>query len=160
MRSKLCASTMARIWLSTHTRLRPSSCRGKDTGPPPPGPLDPNHPLPLTCGASRTRPTGLLEARWHSMADFAQFTLSGILGRRVVDRTGLTGYFDLDVDFEPMPMSPPPPVPVAPLYSRPAPFIGPAFFAAFESQLGLRLNDETGPVEFLVIDRVEKPVQP
>jgi uncharacterized protein (TIGR03435 family) len=37
--------------------------------------------------------------------------------------------------------------------------VGPTTFAALEEQLGLRLNEETGPVEALVIDRVEKPVQ-
>jgi uncharacterized protein (TIGR03435 family) len=93
------------------------------------------------------------------MAEFAQFGLRGLVGRRVLDRTGLTGYFDLELDFSPEPMAPPPPVPSAPVYGRNAPFIGPAFFVAAEEQLGLSLASETGPVEFLVIDRAEKPAQ-
>jgi uncharacterized protein (TIGR03435 family) len=57
-------------------------------------------------------------------------------------------------------MPPPPPVPSAPVYGRNAPFVGPAFFVALQEQLGLSLAAETGPVEFLVIDRAERPVQP
>jgi uncharacterized protein (TIGR03435 family) len=141
-------------------RLRPSACAGKDTAPFPPGPIDPNKQPPLPCGTFRARPTGQMQARWLTMAEFAQFGLRGLVGRRVLDRTGLTGYFDLELDFSPEPMAPPPPVPSAPVYGRNAPFIGPAFFVAAEEQLGLSLASETGPVEFLVIDRAEKPVQP
>src|SRR2546427_4301168 len=141
-------------------RLRVSACAGKDTASPPPGPRDPNAPPPLACGTFRARPTGLMEARWLTMAEFATFGLRGLVGRRVLDRTGLTEHFDLDLDFSPEPMVSPPPVPPAPVYGRNAPFVGPAFFAALEEQLGLSLASEIGPVDFLVIDRAEKPVQP
>jgi uncharacterized protein (TIGR03435 family) len=140
-------------------RLRPSACAGKDTAPRT-SPIDPNTPPPLWCGTFRARPTGQMQARWLSMADFAQYCLPGLVGRRVLDRTALSGYFDLELDFSPEPMPPPPPVPSAPVYGRNAPFVGPAFFVALQEQLGLSLAAETGPVEFLVVDRAERPVQP
>jgi uncharacterized protein (TIGR03435 family) len=101
-----------------------------------------------------------MQARWLTMAELAQFGLRGLVGRRVLDRTGLTDHFDFELDFSPEPMPPPPSVPSAPVYGRNAPFVGPAFFVALEEQLGLSLAAETGPVEFLVIDRAERPVQP
>jgi uncharacterized protein (TIGR03435 family) len=34
---------------------------------------------------------------------------------------------------------------------------GPSIFTAIQEQLGLRLESQKGPVEILLIDRVEKP---
>ena len=87
--------------------------------------------------------------------------LSNQLGRPVLDRTGLTGRFDLKLQWTPDPgqaggpfggqlppgvQAPPPPDPN-----------GPSIFTAVEEQLGLRLESQKGPVEMIVIDRVEKP---
>ncbi len=38
-----------------------------------------------------------------------------------------------------------------------AQFAGPSMIAAFEKQLGLKLESTKGPVEVLVIDHAEKP---
>jgi uncharacterized protein (TIGR03435 family) len=64
----------------------------------------------------------------------------------VLDRTALSGLFDIRLQFidEP-PGAPPSDSPVPPL------------FAAVQEQLGLKLESAKGPVEFLVIDRVERP---
>jgi uncharacterized protein (TIGR03435 family) len=82
-------------------------------------------------------------------------------GRMVVDRTGLTGAFDLEFRFDASR-----PIPGAgagggfPLSVQPA---GggdpdtPSLFTALEEQLGLKLEAQTGPVEVLVIDHVEHP---
>jgi bla regulator protein BlaR1 len=156
------ALTLANAGGALGPQLRLSACAGKGAPPPPGPPFDPPRLPQLPCGGSGTRPTGVMQARWHTMAEFAEHTLRGVVGRRVIDRTGLTGRFDLDVAFTPQPMGPrtTPAIQPPPSYDRPAPFVGPEFFTALEEQLGLRLASETGPVEFLVIDHVERPSEP
>lgn len=81
--------------------------------------------------------------------------LSQLTQRIVVDRTGLTGNFDIDLSFTPerMPQGPPPPG-VTPPSIDPN---GPSIFTALQEQLGLKLASERAPVEVLVIDHVERP---
>lgn len=69
---------------------------------------------------------------------------SSVFSRRVIDRTGLGGVFDLDLRFTPE-SSPA----VAPE--------SPSIFTAVQEQLGLRLQSERGPVPVLVIDSVQRP---
>jgi len=75
---------------------------------------------------------------------------SGPAGRMVVDRTGLTGSWDFELTFAVEARGPdaPPPDPNAP-----------SFFTAIQEQLGLKLESTKGPVDVLVIDGVEKPVE-
>jgi uncharacterized protein (TIGR03435 family) len=70
--------------------------------------------------------------------------LSRELGRPVVDATGLTQPFDIEVQYSPEVPSP----------DREA---GPPLRAAIAEQLGLRVQDGRAAVEVLVIDRVERP---
>jgi uncharacterized protein (TIGR03435 family) len=82
--------------------------------------------------------------------------LSQAAHRVVVDRTGLKGNFDIDLKWTPdqMPSGPPPPG------APPLPAIdpnGPSIFTALQEQLGLKLESQTGPVDVLVIDHVERP---
>jgi uncharacterized protein (TIGR03435 family) len=77
------------------------------------------------------------------------------LGRVVVDRTGLPGSFDLDLDFAPeSPAAASTGAPDAPPQSD-----APSIFTAVQEQLGLKLESTSGPVEVLVIDRVERPTE-
>jgi len=86
-------------------------------------------------------------------------TLSGYVGRPVIDRTGLTGLYDYELEISPMrtlnmaPTTAPPggPAAAAPIDD------GPTIFESVQ-QLGLKLESTKGPVEYLVIDSVEKPV--
>jgi uncharacterized protein (TIGR03435 family) len=94
--------------------------------------------------------SGRLQASGTTMANLAR-SLSHMLGRMVVDRTGITGEFDLRLSFTPD--SPNVPSPLAPAAADP----GPDIFIAMQEQLGLKLESAKGPVEFLVIDHVEKP---
>jgi uncharacterized protein (TIGR03435 family) len=69
----------------------------------------------------------------------------------VIDRTGLTGTYDLELRWTP-----------DNLRSNPADAgastpDAPSIFAALQEQLGLKLEAQRGPVEFLVIDSVEQP---
>jgi uncharacterized protein (TIGR03435 family) len=66
-------------------------------------------------------------------------TLSGYTRRRVIDKTGLEGDFDWKFDWSPQDPN------------------SPSIFTALQEQLGLKLEAEKGPVEFLIIDHVEKP---
>jgi uncharacterized protein (TIGR03435 family) len=72
--------------------------------------------------------------------------LTNEVDRMVVDKTGLTGSYDLTLDW----------VRDAPSDSTDAP-AGPTIFTALEEQLGLKLVPAKGPIPVLVIDAVEKP---
>jgi bla regulator protein blaR1 len=88
-------------------------------------------------------------------------TLSSQLGRTVIDRTGLKGNFDFKLTWTPDPgqsAAPPSGGPPSGADAPPPPDPnGPSVFTALQEQLGLRLESQKGPVEMLVIDRVEKP---
>lgn len=76
------------------------------------------------------------------------------VGRVIVDKTSLTGTYDIELQTE---------IPVAAgpttLSGQPAvPRDGLSLFTALQEQLGLKLEPETGPVEVLVIDKVESPI--
>jgi uncharacterized protein (TIGR03435 family) len=71
----------------------------------------------------------------------------GNLGRPVVDQTGLTGNFDFVVDFTPDPR---------PAYAT-VDSDGPGFQEALKQELGLKLENQRAPVEFLVLDHVDRP---
>jgi uncharacterized protein (TIGR03435 family) len=84
-------------------------------------------------------------------------TLSMLLGRSVIDRTGFTGLFDLQLDFVPddtTPSMPPPPP-----NSGISDITGVSIAQALQQQLGLRLQSTKGPVEVIVVDHAERPSQ-
>jgi uncharacterized protein (TIGR03435 family) len=89
-------------------------------------------------------------------------SLTQIVGRPVIDRTGLTSFYDLtlkwalDTTGNPAPFGLPAGVmPQAP--PPPADPDAPNIFTAVQEQLGLKLEAGRGPVEVVVIDRLEKP---
>lgn len=88
-----------------------------------------------------------------TMSSLAQLVTS-YAGRIVVDKTGLAGDFDLVLQFAPTGGLSTNPggnaVPVAVEES-------PSLFTALQEQLGLELESQRGPVEYLVIDSVEQP---
>jgi uncharacterized protein (TIGR03435 family) len=84
-------------------------------------------------------------------------TLSSQLGRPVIDHTGLTGHYDFTLQWTPDPGQPAASPAIGPDAPPPPDPNGPSIFAAVQEQLGLRLESQKGPVEMLVIDRVEKP---
>jgi uncharacterized protein (TIGR03435 family) len=86
--------------------------------------------------------------------------LSQQLHRTVLDKTGLTGKYDLELNWTPDqgadPMFKGPEG--SPQRGDAAPdSSGPSIFTALQEQLGLRLQSAKGPVETIVIDHVEMP---
>jgi len=85
------------------------------------------------------------------------------MDRHVIDNTGISGKFNIRLEFAPDEHVPgpdkreragPPVAPVeAPEPEPDAPFI----FIALEKQLGLKLESTRGPHGFLVIDHIERP---
>jgi uncharacterized protein (TIGR03435 family) len=71
--------------------------------------------------------------------------------RRVLDRTGLTGRFDFDLEWTPL--ATPPGTAAAGV----PPDAAPALFTALQEQLGLRLESANETVSVLVIDSVNQP---
>jgi uncharacterized protein (TIGR03435 family) len=79
-----------------------------------------------------------------------------VVGRRVVDETGLTGGYTINVRDTPQPgLSAAPPA----AGTEPAPIDpnAPDIFIALEEQLGLKLESRRGEMKVLVIDHIERP---
>jgi uncharacterized protein (TIGR03435 family) len=74
------------------------------------------------------------------------FALSDSLGRTVVDKTGLSGNYDIDLKWTPDDQ-------------QGTPDAGPTLFTALEEQLGLKLVPAKGPVDTFVVDHVERPTE-
>jgi uncharacterized protein (TIGR03435 family) len=82
--------------------------------------------------------------------------LAQLVGRPVIDRSGLLGNFDVDLEFAPELLQGPAGAGVAP--SPPATRTDlPSLFTALQEQLGLKLEPTRAPVDVLVIDRAERP---
>jgi uncharacterized protein (TIGR03435 family) len=90
----------------------------------------------------------------------AQF-LAPSVSRVVVDRTGLTGNYDVDLTWTPDRLPPRPPgTPLdQPILVNGAPIDpnGPSIFTAVREELGLKLESAKSPVQVLAIDHVEQP---
>ena len=98
-------------------------------------------------------PPGQLQGNAVTLEMLGRVLGAGTLDRRVVDRTGVTGSFDIDLRFRPEPGAraggPPGVGPVDPDV--------PSIFTAVEEQLGLKLVPDRAAVDVLVIDRLERP---
>jgi uncharacterized protein (TIGR03435 family) len=86
---------------------------------------------------------GQIRSNRMSMEELAG-VLSRLLGMPVVDKTGLTGHFDLLLKWTPDETSA-------------DTTLGPSIFTAIQDTLGLRLVAGQEPTDILVIDRVEHP---
>ena len=86
------------------------------------------------------------------IGEFADF-LSGPLQMPVVDRTGLTGKYDFDLDFTPYLPDP------AKNMDGTRPDTTSILKAALNDELGLKMTAGKAPIDVLVVDHVEKPSQ-
>jgi uncharacterized protein (TIGR03435 family) len=77
-------------------------------------------------------------------------SIKGATGRPVLDKTGLTGKYDISLHWtpDPGPSSPD---------SAPPDDAGPTIFGALEDQLGLKLEPTKGTIPTLTIDHIEPP---
>ena len=94
---------------------------------------------------------GVVSMRGVPLANFVR-NMGGMTGRFVIDKTGLTGPYDLDLQWSPDPSFAGPAAP-------PGQGDGASLFAALQEQLGLRLVATKGPVEVLVLDSAERPTE-
>ena len=112
---------------------------------------------PVTLGAVTGGPNA--NGEWRSIVRGAKLSmpklakqLVTVTTRPVVDRTGIVGDFNYNIEFTPL--SRPGFVPAGtPLVA------GPTLFTALEETMGLHLEPARVPVEFLVIERVERPTE-
>jgi uncharacterized protein (TIGR03435 family) len=126
------------------------SCDGAASAP-----VDPQR-APLPCDRLGPVPAsapnrGRMVGRRVTMARFAAILMNPFTGvdRPVLDATGLTGTFDLSLEWA-MPPDP----------AQPSAFpadSGPAFPDALREQLGLKLQAGRGQVGVLVVDHIERP---
>ena len=67
-------------------------------------------------------------------------SLTSASGRPVLNRTGLGGFYNIDLEWAPTPDAD-----------------GVSIFTAVEEQLGLRLESGTAPLDVVVVERIERP---
>jgi uncharacterized protein (TIGR03435 family) len=143
-------------------RIRPPEGIPIPPPPPPPPPgaanaapiriiLETDEPPRRRCGAMVT--PGWMSAGNITMQEFTR-PLSQVLRRPVINETGLDGEFDLDVIFSPEGLGGalvgPPPASVSD---------APSLETALRDDLGLRLESRRGPVDVLVVDRIDRPTE-
>jgi uncharacterized protein (TIGR03435 family) len=129
-------------------------------------PLDPNHPPapiatpgqphPNYCGLMNSQNKGLtmtLTSHGATMDQLTVIYLSRMLDRPVIDKTGLTGRYDIQIEFAPETGAAIDPGAHQPAAGPDAPSI----FEVLQSKLGLKLEPGKGPDQTLVIDHVERP---
>ncbi len=129
--------------------LRPSSLTNCNP-PTPPAPGTPPPPAPPqldgvdipACGTSTN--SGILRAGGVPLDSFTR-NMANAAGRIIIDKTGLTGAFDMVLRFNPDPNNPSSDLPT--------------LFAAVQEQLGLKFDAQTAPTEVLVVDSAERPTE-
>jgi uncharacterized protein (TIGR03435 family) len=116
------------------------------------GPIDLS--VPNQCGVLMGGP-GRMNFRGVTMETIAA-QLSARVGRTVVDRSGLTGRFDLDVEFAPP--SPPGNSADPAAIDRPADAAA-SIYTAIQEQLGLKLDSQKRTVDVTIIDSIDHPTE-
>jgi uncharacterized protein (TIGR03435 family) len=138
------------------------AARGRARGAAPPQMPQPGQ--PIECGMMMGfGPNGsTIRAGGSAFGELLR-TITQNLGRKVIDKTGLTGNFDIELQFvgdRPGMAGMPPLPPTAAGPSDPSATSNlPSLVTALREQAGLKLESERGPVEILVIDSVERPTE-
>jgi uncharacterized protein (TIGR03435 family) len=131
----------------TQAAIDCSATAPTDRPPPPPSPG-----APPDCGG--TARAGGVSVRGLPLSAFTRL-VGPIVGRVVVDRTGLSGPWNAEIEFSPDQggglAGGAPPAPAAPVTDAPS------LFTAVQEQLGLKLESTRAPVDVIVIERLERP---
>jgi uncharacterized protein (TIGR03435 family) len=94
----------------------------------------------------------VLPGRNATMGNFVSLLQRAILDRPVVDKTGLSGRYDFDLEWAPDETQFGGDVPPATAAAT-----SPPLFEAIQQELGLKLEATKGPVDALVVDKAERP---
>ena len=105
-----------------------------------------NDPFNDTSSGSWTIHSGRLTGHYLRMKEFAD-RMSSQLNRPVVDKTGMPGHYNFQLNWS---------RDDAPAGDEPAP---PPLFTAMEEQLGLKLEAAKDPVQTVVVDHAEVPTE-
>jgi uncharacterized protein (TIGR03435 family) len=125
-------------------------------GPPPPLPPMPGPDDPLPCGFVRI-PPGLASGSGRTIAEITRGWLADLVGRPVVDKTGLTGLYDFTLKYAPEGRVAGPFALLGTTVPAEIDPNAPTIFTAVQEQLGLKLESARGSVDVVVIDSIEKP---
>ena len=138
------------------TRTKDEDCvpRDLDRPTPPPTPLAPGETRRPGCGNNNLSSRGATppNMRWTAVGiDMASMAgaLASFFRRPVVDRTGLTGTFNIQLELPP----------VQPATTDAAVDPGVSVFTVLQEQLGLRVEEGRGPVDVLVVDGIQRPTE-
>ena len=111
-------------------------------------PVQPGAPTKCGMNASVVATGGKLTGTGQSLEQMVAALGNFGLNRQVLNRSGIKGTFDFELQWTTET--------VAGSNSSQS-SDAPSIFAALQEQLGLKLESDRGPVEFLIIDRVERP---
>ena len=128
-------------------KLKPSTANCTGGGPLTPAPAGAANPDAVPCGI-RPGGAGRISLVGIPMGQLAPL-ISLVVGRPVVDRTGISGLYDIEMAFTPQ----------APVGSDLANADATSIFTALEEQLGLKLDAQRELAEVLVIDRIDRPTE-
>jgi uncharacterized protein (TIGR03435 family) len=112
-------------------------------------PVEGAAPMPLD--GNYTVHNGEIDGHGMTMVSVAA-TLTDVVRRKVIDKTGLTGGYDVDLKWTPEEA-------LNGGKDSGGSDAAPPIFTAVQEQLGLKLQAGKGPVETLVVDHVEKPAE-
>jgi len=129
---------------------------GRDRPPAPPSPTE-RPPCGMRVGFGNLSVGGMTVLQFSG----AISRMPGI-NRVVLDRTGLDGAYDIDLQWTPDQLPPRPAggAPDGPLRVNGVDVDpnGPSIFTAIQEQLGLKLESSKGPVHVIVIDALDQPI--
>jgi uncharacterized protein (TIGR03435 family) len=131
-------------------KLSTGKCYTRDDPPPRDGPPDPARNCGIRGGNGNVTYVSV------TMQDIARSLANyPVVSRPVMERTGLQGRYDLHMEFVPAFVDSP--NRDGSQVANPNADTGPNLFTALVEQAGLKLQAERGQVQFIVIDRIERP---